>query len=88
MNKIGTDNNLNQSTESIAAVRGNDATAHKFGNFRVNFILANSVKRHICDVQNSRPKHDLHISVNDRVISPYCESFILTKLRICKVSQK
>ena len=25
----------------------------KFGNFRENFIFANSVKRHICDVKNS-----------------------------------
>ena len=24
----------------------------KFGNFRENFIFANSVKRHICDVKN------------------------------------
>ena len=47
----------------------------KFGNFRENFNFANSVKRQICDVKISRPGHDLPISVNDRNISPYCESF-------------
>ena len=41
----------------------------KFGNFRENFIYANNVKRHLCDVKKSRLKHDLHISVNDRAIS-------------------
>ena len=47
-------------------------------------IFANSVKRHICDGKISRPGHDLHvpISVNDRLISPYCKSFIFRKLRI------
>ena len=60
----------------------------KFGNFRENFIFANSVKRHICDVKNSRLSHDLHISVNDRVISPFREDLIFTKLRICEVSRK
>ena len=61
----------------------------KFGNFRENFIFGNSVKRHICDVNNSRLRHDLHvpISVKDRVISPFREHFIFTKLRICEVSR-
>ena len=54
----------------------------KFGNFRENFIFANSVKRHICDVKLSRLGHDLLISVNDRVISPFREDFICKKLRI------
>ena len=45
-------------------------------------IFANSVKRHICDGKISRPGHDLPISVNNRVISPYCKSFIFRKLRI------
>ena len=40
----------------------------KFVNSRQNFTFENSVKRHICDIQNSRLKHDLPISVNDRVI--------------------
>ena len=52
----------------------------KFENFRENFIFANSVKRLICDVQNSRPGHGLRISVNGRAISPYLQSFIFTKL--------
>ena len=45
----------------------------KFGNFRENSIFANGVERHICDVKNSRQRHDLPISVNDRVISPFHE---------------
>ena len=59
-----------------------------FGNFCGHFIFANSVKRHICDVKNSRLGHDLPTSVNDRVILPCREDFIFTKLRICAVSQK
>ena len=35
----------------------------KSGNFRENFILAYSIKRHICDAKNLRLGHDLHISV-------------------------
>ena len=53
----------------------------KSRNFRENFILANSVKRHICDVKNSLLRHDLPPSINDRVISPFRDSFIFTKLR-------
>ena len=45
----------------------------KFGNFRENFIFANRVISHICDITNSRLGHDLPISVNDRLISPFCE---------------
>ena len=55
----------------------------KFGNFRENFIFLNGVKRHIFDVKNSRQRHDLPISVNDRVFSPFHEGFIFTKLHIC-----
>ena len=51
----------------------------KFGNFRDNFIFANSVKGHICDFQNSRLSHDLPISVQDRVILPFNEGFIFVK---------
>ena len=36
----------------------------------------------------SRLGHDLPRSVNDKVISPFREDFIFTKLRICKVSRK
>ena len=32
-----------------------------------SFLLANSVKRHICDVQYSRLSHDLPMSINERV---------------------
>ena len=58
----------------------------KSGNFRDNFIFENSVKRHICDAKNLQLGHDLHISVNDRVITAFFKDFIFTKLRICKVS--
>ena len=58
----------------------------KSGKFRENFIFAICVKRHICDAKNSRIWHDLPKSVNDRVISPFREDFVFTKLRICEVS--
>ena len=60
----------------------------RFGNFRENFIFANSIKRHIRDVKNSRFRQDLHLSINDRVILAFREGFIITKLRICEVSRK
>ena len=60
----------------------------KFEIFCKNFIFLNSVKRHIWDVENARLRHDLHISVNDRVISEFGEDFIFTKLRIYEVSRK
>ena len=53
----------------------------KSGNFRDNFIFANSVKRHICDAKNSRLGHGVSLSVDDRVISLFLEGFILTKFR-------
>ena len=59
----------------------------KFGNFRDNFIFANSVKGHICDVKN-RKQGMIYISVNDIVISPIHEFLIFTKVRICEISQK
>ena len=60
----------------------------RFGNFRENFIFANSIKRHISDVKKSRIRQDLPLSINDRVILPFREGFIFTKLRICEVSRK
>ena len=60
----------------------------KFGKFRENFIFAKCVKSHICDVKNSRPGHDLPISVKDRGIARNHEDFIFTKLCICEVSRK
>ena len=73
---------------TIFIVISYDSQYCKFGNFRENFIFPNGVKRHICNVENSRNMHDLPISVNDRVILPFHESFIFTKLRICEVSRK
>ena len=35
----------------------------------------NSVKRHICGIKKSRLGHDLPISVQDRVISPFSRGF-------------
>ena len=58
----------------------------KSGNFRENFIFANSVKRHTCDRKISRLWYDLPISVVDRVISPFLDDFIFMKLRICEVT--
>ena len=46
-------------------LNGISITICKFGNFLENFIFANSVKRHICDVKIMRFGHDLLISVND-----------------------
>ena len=40
----------------------------KFKTFRENFIFANNVKRHVCDVKNTRLEPDIPISVNSRVI--------------------
>ena len=60
----------------------------RFGNFREHFIFANSIKRHISDGKNSRLRQYLRISINDRVISPFREGFIFTKLRTCEVSRK
>ena len=53
----------------------------KLGNSRENFIFANSVKRHICHVKNSRLRHDLPTSVKDKAYSPFREGFIIAKLR-------
>ena len=60
----------------------------KFGNFLENFIFANSVKRHICNVQILQLRRDLPILVNDSVILLFREVLIFTKLHICEVSQK
>ena len=51
-------------------------------------IFANSVKRHICDVKNSRLGPDLSTSENNRVISPFREGFIFAKLCTCEISRK
>ena len=36
-------------------------------------IFANSIKRHISDLKNSRPWQDLPISIKDRLILPFCK---------------
>ena len=54
----------------------------RFGNFRENFIFANNIKRHISDVEKSPLRQGLPVSINDRVILPFREGFIFTKLRI------
>ena len=54
-------------------------------NFKIfvrNCIFANSVKRHICDAKISQLGHDLPISVNDRMGSPFFKGFLFTKLRL------
>ena len=63
------------------------------GNFRKNFIFVNIVKRHICDVQNSQPSHDLPISVNHKVILQFHEglfsrNFAHAKFRENKTLEK
>ena len=52
----------------------------------MNFIFANSVKRHSCGAENSRLHvvHDLAISVIDRIISPFREDLSFTKPRIMR----
>ena len=54
----------------------------KLGNFRENFIFVNSIKKHICKVEISRPRHDLPFSVNNKVTMPSHEGFIFMKLHI------
>ena len=44
-------------------------------------MFANSVKRHICGGKKIATKACLPSSVDDRVISPFLEGFIFTKLR-------
>ena len=39
-------------------------------------IFANSIKKHISEVKNSRLRKDLSISINTRVILPFRESFM------------
>ena len=48
------------------------------------FLFANSIKRHLCDVRNSRLGHDIRISVNGRAILPIREGFNFRKLAYAK----
>ena len=42
----------------------------------------NSAKRHICDIKNSLVGHNLAISINNGVVSPFHKDFIFMKLCI------
>ena len=46
---------------------------------RILFSRIRGIKRHICDVENSRLGHDLHQKMT--VISPFREGFIFVKLQ-------
>ena len=59
----------------------------KSGNFCENFIVGNSVKRHFCDAKNSQLGHDLHISVNNRVISAFRKDFFRESITLAKISE-
>ena len=48
-------------------------------------FFGNSFEIHNCHVKNLQPGHDLSISVNDGVISPFCKGFIFKQLCNCKV---
>ena len=51
-----------------------------------NLISKKSVKKKpIRDIKNLRLEHDLPVSLNNRVILLFRESFIFMKLRICEV---
>ena len=52
--------------------------------FREFIIFANNVTRHICDVNNLPLGHDLPLSVNDRVISPFHEILFSRNLAYAK----
>ena len=56
----------------------------KFRNFCENFIFANSIKRHVCAVRNSRLGHDIPISVNNRVICHFARVLISRNFAIVK----
>ena len=65
----------------------------KSGNFRDNFIFANNVKWHICEVKNLRLGYDQPTSVKDREISPFREvlfswNFAYAKFRENKTLMK
>ena len=66
-------------------------------NYDINHFILENVSyiakgpkyyRHIYDVKSSRLEHDLPILVNDRVISPFREGYIFTKLHIQKFSRE
>ena len=73
-------------SHNVARVTPNVSnTSEKYCKFRIfleNFIFAKSVKRYICNIKNLQLGHDLPITVTDRMLYPFCESFIFTKREI------
>ena len=59
----------------------------RFGNFRENFIFANSIKRHTSDVKNSRIRQDFSISITT-VILPFREGLFLRNFAYAKYREK
>ena len=51
-----------------------------FSRMAIKYIFATFI--------NSRLGHNLLISINDRMIAPFREDIIFTKLRICEVARK
>ena len=74
--------NLKDSSSNKVIESYNKIKCYRFGNFRENFIFANSIKRHISDVKYLRLRQDLLISIHDRGNLPLREGCICTKLRI------
>ena len=68
-------------------IRVNTVSKEIFGRILFSLTVL-KLKRHICSVKNSLLGHDLPISVNDRVISPFHEDSIFTEINICEVSRK
>ena len=56
--------------------RSNNMSYCKFENFRKNFIFTSSIKRHICDVKNSQPGHDLPILTSTKNASLIITDFL------------
>ena len=60
-------------------------TYFRFGNFRENFIFANSIKRRISDVKNLQLRQDLPISIKDRSQGFYAK--LLENKVLAKISE-
>ena len=57
----------------------------KFGNFHENFIFANSVKRHIIHVRNSRLWHDLPTSKKTKCFRQFPRVLFLRNSAFAKI---
>ena len=62
--------------------------ARAFITVNPDILFSRIALKHIYNAKNSRLWHVLPLSVDDRVISPFLEGLIFTKLRICEVSRK